>query len=119
MGHAQINNPFLFYPIGYIGTIAMLGFSMLLSDWVKNFKIGNAVKWFGQNSFIAMAIHNPIKGFAIVALASVLGMERMAVMKNTWSALLALLLTLLATVIIMYMIVTIKQKVAINKEKKK
>jgi hypothetical protein len=68
------------------------------------------VKWFGQNSFIAMVIHNPIKGFVIVALASVLGMERMAVMRGTWTALLALLITLLATTAIMVLIVRIKNK---------
>lgn len=117
MGHAHINNPFLFYPIGYLGTFAMLGLTMLLSAWVKETKTGNAMKWFGQNSFIAMAIHNPIKGFAVVALAAVLGMEKLAVMRNTWTAILALLATLIATVVIMYLIVSFKQKVATNKGK--
>ena len=110
MGHAQINNPFLFYPIGYLGTLAMLGLTMLLSAWVKDSKIGTATKWFGQNSFIAMAIHNPIKGFVIVVLASVLKIEKKAVMSGTVTALLALFITLVATVVIMLIIDRIKNK---------
>lgn len=109
MGHAQINNPFLFYPIGYVGTFAMLILTMLLSVWVKDSKIGNAVKWFGQNCFIAMAIHNPIKGFVVFVLASVLGIGKGAVMRGTGTALLALLITLVVTVGLMVLIVKIKE----------
>lgn len=115
MGHAHISNPFLFYPIGLLGTFAILGLTMLMSVWVKDSITGNAMKWFGQNSFIAMAIHNPIKGFVVVGFAAVLGMEKMAVMRNTWTALLAMLATLVVTTVIMYLIITIKQKVAEKK----
>lgn len=110
MGHAQINNPFLFYPIGYLGTFAMLGLTMLLSAWMNDSKIGNGIRWFGQNSFIAMAIHNPIKGFVVVALASVLGMGKTAVMKGVLTTILAWVITLIITVIFMLLIVKFKDK---------
>lgn len=110
MGHAHIKNPLLFYPIGYIGTLAMLGFSMLLSNWVKDFKIGNAIKWFGRNSFIAMAIHNPIKGVVIGAMAILLGMSKNAVMCRTITASVALIITLIATCAIMLIIVWFKKR---------
>lgn len=111
MGHANIHNPFIFYPVAFIGVFAFLIMSsMLAQSKVNNHKWMNGVRWFGQNSFIAMAIHNPIKGFVIVALASVLGMQKMAVMRGTWTALLALLITLVVTTIIMLCIVRIKNK---------
>lgn len=110
MGHAHINNPFLFYPIGCLGTFAMLSLTMLLSSWVRETIIGNSIKWFGQNSFIAMAIHNPIKGFVVVALASVLGMGKTAVMKGTMTAIVAFVLTLVITSALMYVIEKYKER---------
>lgn len=111
MGHANIHNPFVFYPIGFIGVFAFIIMCSLIAQSIVNdHKWMQGVKWFGQNSFIAMVIHNPIKGFVIVALASVLGMEKMAIMRGTWTAILALLITLLATTSIMILIVRIKNK---------
>ena len=111
MGHASIRNPFIFYSIAFIGVFAFIIMCSLIAQSIVNDnKWMQGVKWFGQNSFIAMVIHNPIKGFVIVALASVLGMEKMTVMRRTWTAILALLITLLATIAIMIMIVRIKSK---------
>ena len=111
MGHASIHNPFIFYPIAFIGVFAFIIMcSLIAQSRVNEYKWLQGVKWFGQNSFIAMVIHNPIKGFVIVALASLLGMEKMAVMRGTWTAILALLITLLATTAIMILIVRIKSK---------
>ena len=111
MGHANLRNPFIFYTNACIGVLAFLLLSsMLAQSKINSHKWMNGVRWFGQNSFIAMAIHNPIKGFVIVALASVLGMEKMAIMRGTWTAILALLITLLATTAIMILIVRIKSK---------
>ena len=84
--------------------------SLIAQSKVNDHKWMQGVKWFGQNSFIAMAIHNPIKGFVIVTLASLLGIEKMAVMSRTWTAIIALLITLLVTTTIMILIVSIKNK---------
>lgn len=109
MGHASIHNPFIFYPIGFIGVFAFIIMcSLIAQSKVNDHKWMQGVKWFGQNSFIAMAIHNPIKGFVIVALASVLGMEKMNVMRGTATSILALLITIVVTAAIMVMIVKIK-----------
>ena len=111
MGHANLRNPFIFYTVACAGVLAFLLLSsMLAQSRINSHKWMNGVRWFGQNSFIAMAIHNPIKGFTIVALASVLGMQKMTVMRGTWTALLALLITLVVTTIIMLCIVRIKNK---------
>lgn len=111
MGHASIHNPFIFYPVAYLGLFAFIAMcSLMAQSKINDCKWMNGVKWFGQNSFIAMVIHNPIKGFIIVALASVFGMEKMAVMRGTWTAVMALLITLIATSIIMFLIVRIKNK---------
>ena len=92
---------------------------MIARSKINSCKWMNGVKWFGQNSFIAMAIHNPIKGFVVVALAAALGIEKLNVMKNTRFAIIALLITIVVTVVIMYLIVMIKQKVAISKANQK
>lgn len=111
MGHANIHNPFIFYPVAYLGLFAFIIMcSLIAQSKINDWKWMNGVKWFGQNSFIAMVIHNPIKGFVVVALASVLGMEKMEVMRGAWTALLALLITLVATSILMLLIVRIKNK---------
>ncbi len=111
MGHADINNPFIFYPIAYLGVFAFIILSSLIAQSKANdYKWMNGVKWFGQNSFIAMVIHNPIKGFVLVVLTSVLGMKKPSDNYGTLTALLALLITLVATIVIMWIIVTIKER---------
>ena len=111
MGHAIIHNPFVFYPIAILGTMASISLSTLIANSIINtWKWMNGLRWFGQNSFIAMSIHNPIKGFIIVALASLLGVSKMDVMKSIWIALGAFLCTLLATVVIMQVIVHYKSR---------
>lgn len=111
MGHANLRNPFIFYAVACAGVLAFLMLSSLVAQ--SNFnsqKWMSGVKWFGQNSFIAMAIHNPIKGFVIVALASVLGMQKMEIMSGTWTALLALFVTVAVTTLLMLFIVKVKEK---------
>jgi isoprenylcysteine carboxyl methyltransferase (ICMT) family protein YpbQ len=92
-----------------VGIFAMLGVCVLISTKLKNTRIGSGIKWFGQNSFIAMSIHNPIKSFVIFALAAVLKKGKMTIMGGAWTALLALLVTLVVTVAIMIIIVWLKR----------
>lgn len=112
MGHANVHNPVMFYLTAFIGIFGMIILSCLFS--LSRFNVNgclNGLKWFGQNSFIAMAIHNPIKGFIIVALAYVFGCGRMDIMRNTPTALLAWVMCLLITVICMLFIVKFKKRI--------
>lgn len=112
MGHASIHNPLLFYPIAVAGILGMIIVSCLFSLSKANERGNlNGLKFFGRNSFIAMAIHNPIKGVIIVALSSyVFHCSKMDVMNNTLTAILAWALCLVVTVVCMVVIVKIKQK---------
>lgn len=116
MGHANIHNPFIFYPIAFIGVFAFIMLcSLIAQSKINGHKWMHGVKWFGQNSFIAMVIHNPIKGFVVFALSSVFGLQKMAIMSRTWTAILALMITLLSTTAIMLLIVRIKNKRKVEK----
>ena len=79
MGHAQLNNPFLFYAGAYMGTIAMIVLCEIVAKRRVDDKLWGKVLWFGRNSFIAMAIHMPIKGFVTACVSKLLGMPPTAV----------------------------------------
>lgn len=111
MGHSYIGNPVIFYPVAIAGTLAMLITSMLFSDWLKRAKVNNAITWFGKNSFIAMAIHNPIKGFVVVAVAYLMGISINKVGSNDLYVLLCWFITLIITVSLMLIILRLKKKV--------
>lgn len=112
MGHAILHNPIIFYPTAFIGVLAIIVLSSLIANSrFGNTKLFNGVIWFGQNSFIAMVIHNPIKGFVIVAISSLMGMEIMEVKRDVLTALLAFAITLIVIIVLMYIIVKIKTKV--------
>lgn len=109
MGHAILRNPFLFYPTAYLGVGAMLLFSLLLAQSKLNEKKWmGGVKWFGQNSFIPMVIHNPIKGFVVVAVSSCLGVQVKEAKQDFLMSAIAFVTTLLVTVVLMYIIVKVK-----------
>ena len=111
MGHSNIGNPLIFYPVAVDGVLAMLIISMLMEFYLKGSNLGNCIRWFGQNSFIAMAIHNPIKGFVVVAVAYLGGVSVIDVGANTASVLLCWLITLIITVVLMLFIISIKKKI--------
>lgn len=75
-GHANLgNNVFVTYICGLAGTLMWLIGCILLTGSKMNkedLKIMAWIKWFGKNSFNAMAIHNPIKGFVCVIVSVVL-----------------------------------------------
>ena len=116
MGHSNIGNPVIFYPVAIAGTIAMLIISMLLSEWLKGVKFNTAITWFGQNSFIAMAIHNPIKGFVVVADAYLLGISVAEAGSSDLMVFLCWLMTLIITIVLMLLIVGIKRKIKARNE---
>lgn len=72
MGSNQLGNPFVFYPTAICGVAAMLIMAILLGSSKYNKKPPlSFVKWFGRNSYYAMAVHNPIKGVIIILVTTI------------------------------------------------
>lgn len=57
------------------------------------------LKWFGCNSFTAMAVHNPIKGFVCVIVGVLFGCGSSAVSQSDAYSLVAFSVTLVVTII--------------------
>lgn len=119
-GHADIGkNVFVTYGCGLAGTLMWLIGCILLADTKINkagVKLLEWTKWFGRNSFNAMAIHNPIKGFVCVVVGVALYCGSATVSANSYYSFLAFLLTLVVTVIGMVFINWFKSKIS-RKEK--
>lgn len=119
-GHADIGkNVFVTYGCGLAGTLMWLIGCILLVDTKINkagVKLLEWIKWFGRNSFNAMAIHNPIKGFVCVVVGVALHCGSATVSANSYYSFLAFLLTLVVTVIGMVFINWFKSKIS-RKEK--
>lgn len=115
-GHADLgNNVFVAYGCGLIGTLMWLIGCILLADFKINrsgAKLMEWVKWFGRNSFNAMAIHNPIKGFVCMVVGVILHCGSAAVSGNSYYSFAAFVLTLIITVIGMLFINWLKNKIA-------
>lgn len=119
-GHADIGkNVFVTSGCGLAGTLMWLIGCILLVDTKINkagVKLLEWIKWFGRNSFNAMAIHNPIKGFVCVVVGVALHCGSATVSANSYYSFLAFLLTLVVTVIGMVFINWFKSKIS-RKEK--
>lgn len=115
-GHANLGkNVFVAYGCGLAGTLMWLIGCILLADTSVNkakVKLLEQTKWFGRNSFNAMAIHNPIKGFVCVIVGIVLHCDSAAVSANSYYSFIAFLLTLMVTVIGMVFISWFKSKIS-------
>ena len=99
MGHSRIgNNHLLFYFTALMGICSMLLLCVLLSD-IKLGKTLDGLKWFGKNSFNAMAIHNPIRSFVMVIVAMAFHTTDTMVSKTTSLSLIAFVITLIVTII--------------------
>lgn len=119
-GHADLGkNVFVTYGCGLAGTLMCLIGCILLADTKINkagLKLLEWTKWFGRNSFNAMAIHNPIKGFVCMVAGVALHCGSAAVSANSYYSFIAFLLTLVVTVIGMVFINWFKSKIS-RKEK--
>lgn len=119
-GHANLGkNVFVAYGCGLAGTLMWLIGCILLADTKINKageKLLGGVKWFGRNSFNAMAIHNPIKGFVCVVVGVALHCGSAAVSANSYYSFIAFMLALVVTVIGMVFINWFKSKIS-RKEK--
>lgn len=100
-GHASLHNPLITYPCAFMGIAMMLLVCMLLANTracVENKRWMQGLKWFGRNSFTAMAIHNPIKGFACVMVGVIMHCGSDTVSMNSSFSFIAFVVTLLATI---------------------
>ncbi|WP_294959916.1 acyltransferase family protein [uncultured Fibrobacter sp.] len=103
-------NPFAFYFTGVCGTISTITFSLLLSFVKRDLfakKMVMFVRWIGQNSLYFLAIHCPLKGFVVVAIAKVLGLSKSRMVQENMSL---SLVTFVITIIITSMIVVLINK---------
>lgn len=115
MGHARLNNPVLFYPGAFFGSAAMIIVCAMLANSLTGNKLWDGVLWFGSNSFIAMAIHNPIKGFLVAIVAIIMGMTTGEVLHNVPLGIVIWIITFAITAIFMIFIVRFKKR--LNKQK--
>lgn len=111
MGHAQLNNPILFYSGAYMGTVAMIIMCAIASKHMKNNKLEKMLLWFGRNSFIAMAIHMPIKGFVTASISKLLGMSPYSVKTSVLLGIVIWVMVLVITSFLMVFIVKFKKVV--------
>ncbi len=97
-GHSSLGNyTLLAYFNGFIGIAMMLLFSMLLANYSN--KIMSGLIWFGRNSFDAMVIHNPIKGFICIVVGYILHCSSMDVSLSDSYSFIAFIITLVLTII--------------------
>lgn len=101
-GHAAIHNPLITYPCAFAGIIMLLLICLFLAGTnacLHNAKWIQWFKWFGRNSFTAMAIHNPIKGFVCIIVGTIFDCSSATVSKSNGYSLVAFAITLLLTVV--------------------
>lgn len=110
MGHAQLNDPLLFYSGAYMGTSAMIVICALVANHISTNKLWRCMLWFGCSSFIAMAIHMPIKGFVTACVSKLLGMTPTAVKTSVSLGIVIWVIVLAITSVMMYFIVRFKKR---------
>jgi fucose 4-O-acetylase-like acetyltransferase len=106
MGHSRLgNNPLVFYVTAFVGIVSMLVLCILVSGlFAQENRLSLGVKWFGKNSFNAMAIHNPLRAFIMVIVARFFHTTDVVISKTTSLSLLSFVVTLIVTCIGMWMI---------------
>lgn len=102
-GHATLGkNVFVGYACALMGVTMMIALCILLSELpnkISDSKLFNFLIWFGQNSFNAMAIHNPIKGIVAVIVGMAFHCGSYAVSFNGLYSTITFFITLLLTVV--------------------
>lgn len=100
-GHSDLGkNVFVSYACAFFGVSMMIIVSMLLtvSSWnQKDTLLMKVLKWFGRNSFIAMVIHNPIKGIVSVLVGKIFQCSVSVVSHNYLYSSVVLVITLVVT----------------------
>lgn len=94
-------SPLLFYCLAICGIFLVLILSALIVRFFDKTKGYKLVRWFGRNSFDAMAIHNPLKGIIIVVVGIVLGTKKDVIIHSYGYASIVFVLTTIATMFVM------------------
>lgn len=102
-GHADLEKSVIVaYACGIAGIAMFMIFCILLADSNSN-KSGSRffgwIKWFGQNSFNAMVIHNPIKGIVCIIVGIMMSVSSDDVSSNIVLSTMAFAITLIMTII--------------------
>lgn len=112
MGSTNLGrNPLVFYLTAICGIVVFICLCIRISIINKSkisFCLLRYIKWFGLNSFDAMAIHNPIKGFVIVVVASISYVTTSVVSSEYLYSLIVFVITLFVTSLFMFLINRIK-----------
>ena len=102
MGHADPGNyPVLFYVGAFCGIAMVYIVSVLISDMLGKHSF---IEWFGKNSYCVMAIHNPIKGVVVVAVAKLFHSTVHTVNSSYFHAFIAFVLSCMVTSVFTYLI---------------
>ena len=112
-GHAAIHNPLITYSCAFAGIAMLLLICMLLAGTkacLNNARWMQDLKWFGRNSFTAMAIHNPIKGFVCLIVGTVFNCSSAIVSESDSYSLISFVITLFLTVVGIMIVNLIKTK---------
>lgn len=106
MGSNQLGNPFLFYFSATCGVVAMLIMTILLgSSKYNEKKLLSFTKWFGRNSYYAMAIHNPVKGVIVILISTIL--SKLGLHNVSDSYVMAIISFIITTIIVVIAIMCI------------
>lgn len=87
-------NPIIFMIRALIGIVAMLSFSLLLSECFYS-KLKNSLIWLGRYSLDVMSLHIPVKGVVILILAKILCGTTDAISENFFLSFIVLVITML------------------------
>ena len=122
MGHNCLGDcTWLFYLNAFIGSISTILFSLILSSLLKRSKFVKPIsflRWFGNNSFYAMASHLPLKAALLTIPANMLHTNTgSGLCSNIWISLAAFVVTVIATSIVIQLINKGKKMVAERKIK--
>lgn len=105
MGHAMLGKTVvLFYLNAFGGIVAVLLFCFCLQSLssVYSCRFFEWLRWWGRNSFIVMATHNPVKGIVVMAVSSMFGTVPSVVNRTLLYAAVAFLIVVLITSLLMY-----------------
>ncbi len=113
MGHNTLGkNTWLFYFNAFCGSISTILFSLVLNSIMNRGHLQKFiyyVRWLGNNSFYAMALHLPIKASLLVIPASMLHTNTgKGLCSNIWISLLAYIATLIVTSIVIQLLNKVK-----------
>lgn len=123
MGHSNFGNEYVFHFLGLLGSCSTILFSLWVASHIQmdNCKTvigkililgGKYLRWFGKNSFDAMAINNPTKGVVCTIVAAVFHIKTADASFTTMDySLLSFVITMIIVTIAMVVVQRLKQMI--------